>query len=401
MPIDPGFTLATLTDLIRIDSRNPDLEPDAPGEEALARHVAGVLEGLGWAPDVHELAPGRASTVATRKGSGGGPSLMINVHLDTVGVAGMADPFSGEQRDGRVYGRGAQDTKGGMAAVLGLARALSDDGVRLRGDLVLAFVADEEHGSTGTVDLLARVRTDAAVVIEPTELDLCTAHRGFAVFRIVTHGRAAHGGQSELGIDANLHMGAVLAGLADLKRTWAERHRHPTLGSATLHVPLLSGGRHLFMYADRCVLEVECRTVPGQSREGILGELESLLASLEGEVDDFSATLEPGLWRSPHEIDVGRPIVRTALAAIERVRGAPARSIAHPWWEDSGLCADAGIDTVVLGPTGAGLHTDEEWVDEASVVDLARILHGLTLAYCGVEGDGGSALDPTESSSPW
>jgi acetylornithine deacetylase len=397
-PIDPNFTLATLGDLIRIDSRNPELESDAPGEEALARHVAGVLHELGWAAEVHELAPGRANTVATRPGtgtrpssdsdSGGGASLMINVHLDTVGVAGMVDPFSGERRDGRVRGRGAQDTKGGMAAVLGLAKALADDGVDLQGDLVLAFVADEEHGSLGTADVLRRVRTDAAVVIEPTDLDVCVGHRGFAVFRITTRGRAAHGGQSELGVDANLHMGAVLTGLRRLAEVWRERHRHPLLGSAALHVPLLSGGRHLFTYADSCALELECRTVPGQSHAAILQELEALLASLRDDIEDFEGSLEPGLWRSPFEIDPARPIVRTALAAVEQVRGEPARTIVHPWWEDSGLYAEAGIDTVVLGPVGEGLHTDEEWVDGGSVVDLGRILHAIALAYCGRAGNG-------------
>lgn len=383
MPIDRDFTLSTLQDLVRIDSRNPGLETGAPGERELARHVEALLGTLRWEAELHDLGNRRANVVATRKGSGNGPSLMINVHLDTVGVAGMADPFSGEYRDGRVWGRGAQDTKGGMAAVLGAARALSDDDVDLRGDLVLAFVADEEHESLGTARLVEHVRTDAAIVIEPSDLDVCVAHRGFGVFRVRTRGRTAHGGRSDIGIDANLHMGLVLVELDRLRRKWEEAPRHATLGSASLHVPLVSGGRHLFVYSDECTADVECRTVPGQSAEGVTRELQAILDSLRDRVDDFRGSVEPGLWRSPYEIDPERPIVRVVRAAADAVRGEPARIVGHPWWEDSGLLGEAGIEAVVLGPVGGGLHTEEEWVDADSVVDLAEILYASVRSYCG------------------
>lgn len=381
--MDSEFILTTLEDLIRIDSRNPALEDGAPGEWELAVHVEGLLEELGWPATLHDLGDRRPNVVATRKGTGAGPSLMINVHLDTVGVAGMEDPFSGRRRDGRIWGRGAQDTKGGMAAVLGAAKALSEDSVDLRGDVVLAFVADEEHESRGTAALLEHVRTDAAIVLEPSELDVCTAHRGFGVFRLRTRGRTAHGGQSDVGIDANLYMGHILVELDRLRSRWAESHRHPLLGPATLHVPRISGGRQLFIYADECTVEVECRTVPGLSRSEVLGELEALVARLEDEIADFRGSVEPSLWRSPYEIDPDRPIVQAVLTAARDVRPEPVRTISHPWWEDSGLLGDAGIDAVVLGPKGHGLHTEEEWVDAQSVVDLGEILYRSIQAYCG------------------
>jgi len=162
---------------------------------------------------------------------------MLNAHLDTVGVAGMAEPFSGERRDGRIWGRGAQDTKGGLAAVLGVAKALSDERTTLGGDLVLAFVADEEHESIGTADLLRRLRTDAAVVLEPSDLEVCVAHRGFGLFRLRTLGRTAHGGRSDLGIDANLHMGQLLAELDRLRQRWRQQ--------AAVRTGALSGRRGL------------------------------------------------------------------------------------------------------------------------------------------------------------
>jgi len=383
VPIDRDFVLDNLRTLIRIDSRNPGLEEGAPGEWEIARYVEARLASLaGWKANFHDLGDRRANVVGVRPGTADGRSLMINVHLDTVGVAGMRDPFSGEMRDGRVFGRGAQDTKGGLAAVLGAARALAQDGADLAGDLVLAFVADEEHESIGTTDLVTRVHPDAAIVIEPSDLDVCIAHRGFGVFRLRTRGRAAHGGRSDLGVDANLHMGLALAELDRLRERWGSQHQHARLGSPTLHVPLIRGGRGLYMYAEECSADLECRTVPGQSADAVLGELRAALSGLAEGVDDFAGTVEPVLWRSPYEIDPDRPIVRAARDAVELVRGEPAALIGHPWWEDSGILGDAGIDTVILGPRGDGLHTDEEWVDADSVVALAEILRRTAVSYC-------------------
>jgi len=382
--IDPEFAVETARELVRIDSRNPALEAGAPGELALARHVEDVVRGFGgWDVERQDLAGGRANVVAVRRGTGGGPSLMLNVHLDTVGVAGMETPFSGALLDGRIHGRGAQDTKGGMAAVLAAARALSEADVRLAGDLVLAFVADEEHESLGTTALLERIRTDAAIVIEPTDLDVCVAHRGFAVYELRTGGRTAHGGRSDLGIDANLRMGRVLAGLDALRRRWAERPEHPRLGTPALHVPLLRGGRHLYVYADECAAQVECRTVPGQTEREVRRELQGILDEIGGRLDGFQGTVRPVLWRGPHEVHPDRPIVRAAARAAHEVRGAPARLIGHAWWEDSGLLGEVGIDAVVLGPRGGGLHTEEEWVDASSVVELAEVLRRSIVSYCG------------------
>lgn len=383
---DRAFVLQTLQSLVRIDSRNPDLEDGAPGEGEIARHVLALLESWGYRPELHELGGGRANVVARRPGSGSGPSLMINVHLDTVGVAGMSDPFSGELRDGRVYGRGAQDTKGGMAAVLALAQALGERSEELAGDLVFAFVADEEGGSRGTDDLVARLRTDAAVVIEPSELDVVIGHRGFGVFRVVARGKAAHGGRPDLGVDANLHMALALAELERLRVDWQDRWRHPHLAAASLHVPVLAGGRHRFVYADACTADVECRTVPGQAPEETLRELRAAVARAGAERPDFDVRVEPAMWRAPHAIDPDRPVVRAAVAAGRRVLGRAPGLGWHGWWEDSALLAGAGIDAVVLGPTGAGLHTETEWVDLDSVVRLAEILWHTARSYCGAPG---------------
>lgn len=386
--IDAAFTRTTLQEIVRIDSRNPGLEADAPGEWELAHHVAGLLKGFGWPAEVHDLGEPRANVVARWQGTGEGQSLMINVHLDTVGTKGMKKPFGGDMREGKVFGRGAQDVKGGVAAALAVAKLIAEKQVELQGDLVLAFVADEEHESLGTEALVREVTTDAAIVLEPSELDVCIAHRGFGVFRLQTRGRAAHGGASDLGIDANLHMGHVLVALDGLRKKWEKSMLHPMLGSATLHVPRLSGGRQLFMYADLCALDLECRTIPGQSRESVLAELESILEDLRQRVPDFRGTVEVLQWRAPYSIDPKSPLVQTVLAAAAGVRGKSAELIAHPWWEDSAILGEAGIEALVIGPTGDGLHTDEEWVDADSVVQLAEILFLSVVAYCGQGGSG-------------
>lgn len=384
MSTDLDILVPLLQRLIRIDSRNPGLDPDGPGELELARFVDDLLGSWGWETELWELGNRRANVVARWAGAGAGPSLMINVHLDTVGVAGMQDPFAGEFRDGKVFGRGSQDTKGGMAAVLAMARAIAEEGLRLDGELVLAFVADEEHESIGTTALLERVRTDAAIVIEPSDLGVVIGHRGFGIFRVETIGKMAHGGRPDLGVDANLHMAQVLVEVDRLRQHWSTRQSHPALGHPSLHVPVLSGGRHLFVYADSCHANVECRSIPGQTRDEVHGELQATLDRVRGRVVGLEATVEPLMWRPPHEIDPRRPVVRAALAAVERVTGCAGRVAHHAWWEDSGLLGEAGIDTVVLGPTGGGLHAEVEWVDVDSIVHLTDILRRTAVAYCGL-----------------
>ncbi|MBS1859510.1 MAG: ArgE/DapE family deacylase [Acidobacteria bacterium] len=383
MQIDRDYTLETLARLVRINSINPTLAPDAPGEREIAGFVAEWLRASGVEAEIVEPAAGRTSVLGRVRGSGGGRSLMLNAHIDTVDVKGMAEPFSGEVRDGRLYGRGAYDMKGSLAACMAAARAVRATGAPLRGDLLVAAVADEEYGSLGTRDLLTRVRPDGAIVTEPTALDTCLAHKGYLWIEVEVTGRAAHGSKFELGIDANMKMGAFLYELAKLERDLRARPPHPLVGPPSLHAAMLQGGAGLSTYAPDCVLRIERRTVPGETETRAIAEIQEIADRLSAADPDFRATVRSFFVREPFEVAPDAAIVKAVDRAAAKVRGTAPRHIGDTPWMDAALLQAAGVETVVFGAAGAGAHADVEWVDVESVVRLAEILAEAAVEYCG------------------
>jgi acetylornithine deacetylase len=382
LTIDAGYTIRTLQDLVRINSVNPRLDPSAAGEAAIAAYVADALERLGLEVFRHEPAPGRISVVGRLRGSRPGRSLMLNAHADTVDVAGMDAPFSGDIRDGRLYGRGAFDMKGGLAAMMAAVKALADAGQPHGGQILLAAVADEEYASLGTQDLVARYHPDGAIVTEPTALDICLAHKGFAWFDVTTRGRAAHGSRFNLGIDANMRMGRVLAGLDALEQDLRARPPHPLVGPPSLHAATLSGGSGLSTYAASCRLQIERRTIPGERADTVADEIRAILSRQVARDPGFEADLAVLLVREPFEVAPDAPIVRALTEASTAVLGRMPAYIGQTPWMDAALLSAAGTDTVVMGATGDGAHAKEEWVDLASVHQLAQCLAEAALRYC-------------------
>jgi acetylornithine deacetylase len=385
IPVDPQFITETAVHLVQIDSTNPSLSPDGAGEEAAARFTADCLAQLGLAVESVEIAPGRWNVVGRLPGRGHGRSLLLNAHLDTVGVAGMADPFAGEVRNGRLYGRGSQDMKGSLAAMLGAAKAIVDSGVALNGDLLVTAVADEEHSSIGMEHLVQTVTAAGAIVTEPTEMQLCRAHRGFIWYDVETFGRAAHGSRYAEGIDANMRMGRFLAELDKLEQALRARLPHPLAGPPSLHAAKLQGGSEISMYAAHCLLQMERRTIPGETVEQATAELQVIIDQLATADPTFRATLQATFARYPFEIEANAPLVQTVSQAVTAVLGQPPAHIGQTFWTDAALLADAGIETVILGPTGQGLHSAEEWVELQSLHDLAQILAETAVVWCGVE----------------
>jgi acetylornithine deacetylase len=380
--LDRDFALATLQGLVRINSINPSLVPGSPGEAEIASFIADTLRAMGAAASHHTPEPGRTSVVGVLPGTGGGRALMLNAHVDTVGVDGMDEPFGGALRDGRVYGRGAYDMKGSLAACLTALKALAEARQRLRGDVLVAAVADEEYASLGTADLIGRYAVDGAIVTEPTELDLCLAHKGFVWVEVETRGRAAHGSRFDLGLDANLRMGRYLARLEGLERALRARPPHPLVGPPSLHAALLSGGSGLSTYAERCKLQIERRTIPGESEAQVAAELQALADALAAEDPTFTASVKPFFVREPFEVAPSAAIVSAVDDAAQAVLGRAPRRLGQTPWMDSALLAAAGVETVVIGPAGAGAHAAVEWVDFESVVKLAEILVRAAQSYC-------------------
>ncbi len=380
---DPVYITDTLQKLVRINSVNPSLDSAGGGEAEIGRWIADALTSMGIETAIDEFEPGRLNVTGILPGTGGGKSLLLNAHMDTVGVTGMEDPFSGAIKDGRVYGRGAYDMKGGAAAMLGAARALVADKHRLKGDVIFSFVADEEYASLGAQRLVEKYRADAAIVTEPTGLGICLAHRGFGVFKMVTGGRTAHGGKHREGVDANTKMGLLLAELHGLAQRLPEQKKHPLCDEASIHVPLIEGGRSLFIYSNQCTIHVERRTLPGETQEEVTAELQDLVDKVQKHNPGFTASVECVLWRDPYEIAADRPIVTHLLQSAESILGSAPEFMGHTWWEDSAIFGQAGMETVIMGPSGGGIHQETEWVETASVVQLAGILTETARRFCG------------------
>jgi acetylornithine deacetylase len=381
MQIDHGYFVETLRWLVRTPSINPAFGEGSEAE--IAGRVAKEMERLGMTARRFEAEPGRASVVGVLPGSGGGRSLMLYAHLDTVGVEGMEDPFSGEERDGRVYGRGSYDMKGGLAACLAAVKALRDHGATLAGDVLIAAVADEEVASIGMQEVLRHVTADAAVVTEPTGLAVGLAHKGFCWIEVETFGRAAHGSLYDEGIDANLRMGRFLARLDAHERALRASPAHPLVGAPSLHAALLKGGTGASTYAASCLLTVERRMTPGETEESVIAPLRAIADALAAEDPSFRAEVRPTLTRGSFEVPADADVVRAVLAASTQVLGAEPVTRGFGFWMDAAFLAAAGIETVVMGGGGAGAHEVVEWADVDSHVRIAEILARTAVAYCG------------------
>ena len=352
--------------LVRIDSVNPGLIAGAAGEAEIAAFVAHWLREARLEVEVLER-DGRPSVVAAARGTGGGRSLILNAHLDTVGVDAMEEPFAARVEEGRMYGRGAGDMKGALAAAM---LALRDArAARLRGDVLLTAVADEELGSLGTETVLDAVGADACIVCEPTDLEVAVAHRGFVAFEIETTGVAAHGSRSDLGVDAIAKMGPVLVALAARDRELQAGERHSLLGARSVHAGVISGGQEVFSYPARCVLAGERRTLPGETATAVERELRAIAAGAEVRIT---------VARDAFAIDERHELVQ-AISAAAGTR----RVVGLPFWTDAGLTAAAGIPTVLFGPTGGGYHGAVEWVDLASLERCREVYAAAAARLCG------------------
>ena len=366
--------------LVSIDSTNPSLSQAGAGEAEIAAFVADWCRDRSL--DVRIVdADGRPSVVAVARGSGGGRSLILNGHLDTVGVEGMADPFRPRLEDGRMYGRGTIDMKASVAAMMvTLARVLR---LPLSGDVIMTAVADEEAYSVGTTAVLdAGVTADAAIVTEPTGGNIVVAHKGFVWADVISLGRTAHGSRPAEGTDAITKMGAFLQGLDNLQAELEERTGDPLLGPGSVHASVIRGGREMSSYPATCHLGVERRTVPGETAGSVIAELEDIAERCRRADPDFRARIELTFERRPFSIDGGHAFVQLVKGVAARTSGREPRVYGESGWMDAALLSERSIPTVIYGPTGGDPHGDDEWVDVASIEVCADVLARVAETYC-------------------
>ena len=374
-------TIQLLRDMVAIDSVNPSLASGHTGEGDIAQAVADELGKMGLDVEFQEAAPGRPNVIGVLDSGKTGPSMMFCGHTDTVGVAGMEGPFDPTYTDGKVYGRGSQDMKGGLVSMMGAARVIADNGGPKTGRLIIAGVIDEEYSSIGARELVKEWTADAAVVGEPTDMSVAVGHKGFEWVEIDVEGRAAHGSRPLDGLDAILRMGRVLSRLERLDRELASREPHPLMGTASLHASLIDGGKEWSTYPDRCTLKMERRTVAGESGEISLAEVESIIRELRAEDSEFRANARYVFGQPPYETPADHPIAENLLKAVQGIGRKTDRS-SMTFWTDAAVLGQAGIPSVIFGPTGKGLHSIEEYVVADDVLACQAALVALVDDFC-------------------
>ncbi|HEX7405132.1 MAG TPA: ArgE/DapE family deacylase [Candidatus Nanopelagicaceae bacterium] len=381
MIADDQEVIDLLADLVRIDSSNPDLVPGSPGETQIAQYISGWFAARSFEVHLLEKNLGRPSIVGIGRGSGGGRTLMLNGHIDTVSLGSyQGAALNPEIRDGNMYGRGTFDMKGGIAAMMVAAHRAHQQGTK--GDILVACVADEEAASFGTSEVLEHFHADGGLVIEPSYLQVTLSHKGFAWFEVTIHGLAAHGSRPELGIDAIAKAGHFLVALEEYALHLTQRPGHPRLGFGTVHASLIKGGEEASSYPATCTITVERRTIPGETAATVTVELLEILDRISANVPDFEYALAPGLSRLPFQADPKSEIVKITLAHVETVLGEPPVVRAEPFWTDCALLDAAGIPCLLFGVDGGGAHAATEWVTLESLAIVARALTSIAVDFC-------------------
>ncbi len=387
MPVTTEQVTGLLTDLVKIESVTPWLIPTGSGEGAVARYIADWLAGTGAQIEIVEVEPGRPNVLARLRGTGGGPTLCLNAHTDTVGFEGWPDEALVPRIEGDLmYGLGAADDKSGVAASMLVLRAIAESGVKLRGDLLIACVADEEGVSIGSEHLAAHHGEfggiDACVVIEPqlTE-ELVIEHQGFGWIDVICHGVAAHGCVPDVGVDAIVHLAEVITRMHRLDRTKFEPGPWPLSGRTVFHTGTLTGGTDYATYPSYARVGIEIGTQPGEHLSDRVAEIEAIFAEVAPAERGFRGEVVVRLDREPFVARGHEGLREIVVEAMTSVLGAPPKITGMNGWTDAALMQAAGIPTLLMGSAGGNYHTAGEWASISGLVNLCHILERAVTRY--------------------
>lgn len=378
--VDQTELISLLQSLLRLDTTNPPAN-----EEPAARLIADWARRWGMEAEVTPVADNRANVIVTVRGSGNRPALLFNGHTDVVppGDGWTRDPFGGEVSNGKIYGRGSADMKGGVTAMLEAMRVVAQAGILLQGDLVLLGTAGEEVDHIGAYRFLKHevaAKVGAVVISEPTSMDLVIAHRGAMWVKLTTYGKSAHGSTPHLGVNAIVHMSHALQRL--------ERHRfaftpHPLLVPPTLNVGVIRGGTKENVVADRCEVELDIRIVPSQTPQSVLDELHGLLSEVQKEIPDFRYELQLLQAQPAVETSPEHPLIQTAQRITRAMGKEDVTPRSAPYYTDgSVLQPHLKVPVLICGPgDSAQAHVPDEHVSVERLMQAAEFYAQLAVGW--------------------
>ena len=376
-------TTRLLRDLVSIPSVNPmgrDLKGPEIYEHRVSAYLRDFFQGLGVPFEVQPVAPLRENVVARWDAPGGRRTLVFEAHQDTVPTDNMnIDPFAATIRDGKRYGRGACDIKGGMAAMLAAFARLVRERPSGAANVIMACSVDEEFTSLGVHRLVEDLRADAAVVAEPTELNIVNTHKGIVRWHMHTPGRSCHSSQPEKGVNAVYRMARLVRGIERYAERLRAAQTHPVLGPATVSVGIIAGGTSVNTVPESCRIEMDRRLLPGEDPQAAIDDL---VQFLKADPDiDFPFRCDPP-WMSKRALspDQSAELVAGLGQVIDTVRGSH-QVVGVPYGTDGSSISESGIPTVVFGPGDiARAHTADEWVPLDEVDQASEILYRFACA---------------------
>jgi len=384
MPAESEEIIELLKNQVQIDSSNPWLIPGSTGEGKLGEFINDWLTPLGMDITLEEVEPTRRNLIAKLKGTGGGKSLCLNAHLDTVGYTLWKDRALKPIVQGdHLIGLGSADDKGHCAAVMLALKSIIESNVRLRGDIWIVLTIDEEGTSIGTMHYVKSYQPDAVIVFEPVGLsNIIITHQGFGWLDLIVKGRAAHGCAPEIGIDAIVHMAEVIKRLHELDQSKYTPTRHPLNGKTVFHTGTISGGTDYATYPGSCCLGIEIGTQPGETIEDRLAEIRSIYEDVKRSHPNFEADVEIRLARNPFEATGHEVLLQILSAEVEKETHQPVKPAGANVWADAALFQEAGIPTLMMGAQGANFHAPDEWVSIPELTKLVRIKKNTALTFC-------------------